>query len=62
MINAADLPVVRARAEAAVLAENTPGADVAGAVAAPDAGQVPSYPSKKLTLDNGRYVVADHDK
>lgn len=54
MINAADLPAVRARAENAAPAEKEA---LAGAGA-----PAPSYPSKKLVLENGRYVLADPPK
>jgi hypothetical protein len=62
MINAADLPAVRARTEAIDLAENgltLTDADVVGA--STDAAP-PCYPSKKLVLENGRYVVAGTTK
>jgi hypothetical protein len=55
MIKAADLPAVRARADGAAPAENDAGSR---AVAPP----VPSYPLKKLVLDDGRYVVAEPTK
>lgn len=58
MINAADLPAVRARTEGATVAEIQSGASAPRDAAAP----APGYPSKKLVLENGRYVVADPAK
>jgi hypothetical protein len=57
MINAADLPAVRAAQE-----ENAQRLAGAAAEAAPAAGVVACYPAKKLVLDNGRYVVAEPTK
>jgi hypothetical protein len=58
MIDAAKLPAVRARAEGAVPAENeTRSTTTSDAAVAP-----PSYPSKKLVLENGRYLVAGTTK
>jgi hypothetical protein len=57
MINAADLPAVRAAQE-----ENVQRLAGAAAETAPAAGAVACYPAKKLVLDGGRYVVAEPTK
>jgi hypothetical protein len=57
MINAADLPAVRAAQE-----ENVQRLAGAAAETAPAAGVVAGYPAKKLVLDGGRYVVAEPTK
>lgn len=62
MINAADLPAVRARTEAVELAENGLTLADADAAAAPSGTAAACYPSKKLVLENGRYVVAGTTK
>lgn len=56
MIKAADLPAVRARAE------NDPASTAPGDAAALAASVPAAYPSKKLVLENGRYVVAEPTK
>jgi len=55
MIKAADLPAVRARADGVAQAEGDPVPRV-------EVPLVPSYPSKKLVLENGQYVVAEPTK
>jgi hypothetical protein len=57
MINAADLPAVRAAQE-----DNVQRLAEAAAEAAPAACAVACYPAKKLVLDGGRYVVAEPTK
>jgi hypothetical protein len=57
MINAADLPAVRAAQE-----ENMQRLAGAAAETAPVADLVACYPAKKLVLDGGRYVVAEPTK
>lgn len=58
MINAANLPAVRARADGTEQA----GDASRSTVATPSAVSAPSYPAKKLVLENGRYVVAETTK
>lgn len=56
MINAANLPAVRARADA------DQAGDASRSTATAPTASPPSYPSKTLVLENGRYVVADSTK
>lgn len=62
MINAADLPAVRARAVDAAAVHQDADSDAVGGIADAEVAQAPGYPSKKLVLENGRYVVADPAK
>lgn len=58
MIDVSALPAVRARVETVELAKD--GLDPALNEAS--ATQAPGYPSKKLVVENGRYVVAEPTK
>jgi hypothetical protein len=55
MIKAADLPAVRARLDGTASDQNE---SVVRAAPTP----VPTYPLKKLVLENGQYVVAEPTK